>query len=143
MNKENILVSACLIGENCKYSGGNNKIDDTIINKLREKYNLILVCPEQLGGLMTPREPCEIKNDKVITKSGKDVTANFKDGALETLKTAKENNVRFAILKANSPSCGNNEIYDGNFNGTLVKGKGMTASILIENNIKVLNENEL
>ena len=143
MNKDNILISACLLGENCKYSGGNNKINDTIIDELREKFNLIMVCPEQLGGLMTPREPCEIKNGKVLAKSGDDVTKEFELGALEILRIAKENNVRFAILKANSPSCGNNEIYDGNFSGTLIKGKGITASILKENNIKVINENEL
>ena len=119
-----IIVSACLLGENCKYSGGNNKAENVI--KYLEGKEYILVCPEQLGKLSTPRDPSEIitegnkdgndvldKNIKVLSNKGVDVTANFIKGAEETLKIAKEHNVKKAILKAGSPSCGYKKIYDG------------------------------
>jgi len=136
-----ILVSACLCGVNCKYNGGNNLKKEIL--DLVKKGDAILICPEQLGGLTTPRNPSEIKiiNDEVhvITNNGEDVTENFKKGAEEVLKIAKELNIKKAILKKKSPSCGVREIYDGTFTNNLTKGNGITASLLIENGIEVEN----
>lgn len=149
-----IIVSACLLGENCKYSGGNNKSENVI--KYLEDKEYILVCPEQLGGLSTPRNPSEIitygnkdGNDvlsgctKVLSNKGIDVTKNFIKGAEETLKIAKEHNVKTAILKAGSPSCGYKKIYDGTFLGNKIQGMGVTAAILNKENIALLDEDDI
>ncbi|SCJ15664.1 DUF523 domain-containing protein [Intestinibacter bartlettii] len=149
-----IIVSACLLGENCKYSGGNNKSENVI--KYLEDKEYILVCPEQLGGLSTPRNPSEIitygnkdGNDvlsgctKVLSNKGIDVTKNFIKGAEETLKIAKEHNVKTAILKAGSPSCGYKKIYDGSFLGNKIQGMGVTAAILNKENIALLDEDDI
>lgn len=149
-----IIVSACLLGENCKYSGGNNKSENVI--KYLEDKEYILVCPEQLGGLSTPRNPSEIitygnkdGNDvlsgctKVLSNKGIDVTKNFIQGAEETLKIANEHNAKTAILKAGSPSCGYKKIYDGTFLGNKIQGMGVTAAILNKENIALLDEDDI
>jgi len=135
------LCSACLLGIRCRYDG-KNKPNKKVI-KLARKGFLIPVCPEQLGGLSTPRESSEQRKGKVITKSGKDVTKNFKKGAEEVLKLAKIFSIKEAILKQRSPSCGCGEIYDGTFSGKIVKGDGITASLLKKNKIKVISEEEI
>ena len=141
------LISSCLCGVNCKYNGSNNLNERCL--KLLKEGKAILVCPEQLGGLSTPRTPAEIngtakgviyENDKVITKEGTDVTEAFIKGAMETLHIAKLSNVKAAILKEGSPSCGVNYIYDGSFTGNKVYGKGITANILEENGIEVVSD---
>ena len=134
--KEKVLVSACLLGVDCKYNGGNN-YDEEIFKEL-EKYELIPVCPEIFGGLSTPRKPSEIVGNKVINNEGLDVTNNFKRGAEETLELAKKLGVKKAILKAKSPSCGNGKIYDGTFTGTIIDGDGITTKLLKENGIEVI-----
>ena len=134
--KEKILVSACLLGINCKYSGGNNYTDE-VMEFLRE-YEIIPICPEQLGGLPTPRPASEITGNKVMNNEGKDVTINYKNGAEATLKIAKLLGVKKTLLKAKSPSCGNGTIYDGTFSGTLIDGDGITTKLLKENNIEVI-----
>jgi len=136
----NILVSACLLGIDCRYCG--NGIFNEKVYKLKDNHNLIPVCPEQLGGLATPRTPAEIVQKRVVTKDGRDVTEQFKKGAEETLKIARLFGCDTAILKSKSPSCGYGKIYDGTFTGTLTEGNGITAAKLIENNIKVLTEND-
>ena len=149
-----IIVSACLLGENCKYSGGNNKSENVI--KYLEDKEYILVCPEQLGGLSTPRNPSEIitygnkdGNDvlsgctKVLSNKGIDVTKNFIQGAEEAVKIAKEHNAKAAILKAGSPSCGYKKIYDGTFLGNKIQGMGVTAAILNKENIALLDEDDI
>ncbi|WP_238884820.1 DUF523 domain-containing protein [Clostridium sp. YIM B02551] len=134
-----IIVSACLLGVNCKYNGQNNEVNDIL--KFIDKDEIVLVCPEQLGGLTTPRPPAEIDElGNVITKNGNDVTKEFTKGAEETLKIAKLYNVNAAILKKNSPSCGFGEIYNGTFQGVKKSGNGITAELLNKNNIKVYNE---
>ena len=135
--KEKVLVSACLLGVNCKYNGGNN-FDEDILEYLKDK-EIIPVCPEIFGGLTTPRPPSEIINDKVLNNEGVDVTANYNKGALETLKLARRLNVKKAILKAKSPSCGEGKIYDGTFSNTLISGDGITTRLLKENGIEVIN----
>ena len=134
--KEKILVSACLLGVNCKYSGGNNYSEE-VMEFLRD-YEIIPICPEIMGGLPTPRPASEINGTKVINVNDEDVTENFKRGAEETLKLAKLLGVKKALLKRKSPSCGSGEIYDGTFSGTLKVGDGITAQLLKENDIEVL-----
>ena len=142
--KEKILVSACLLGENCKYNGKNNK-NEKIINFLRDK-EVILVCPEVMGGLTTPRLKSEIlvnENDlKVINEENDDVTDYFVKGAIKSLQKAINSDVKLAILKEKSPSCGFRKIYNGNFDGTIVSGSGVFARLLMENNIKILTEED-
>lgn len=145
------IVSACLCGINCKYSGGNNLNEEVL--KLFKEGKAIPVCPEQLGGLETPRPPAEITfgtakdilngKGKVQDKNGRDVTEQFLKGAYETLKIAKEIGVAKAILKSNSPSCGCGRIYNGEFNGTLIEENGITAELLRQNGVEVITEENL
>ena len=141
MNKDKLLISACLTGKNCKYNGGNNQIER--LRELVEEYELIPVCPEQLGGLSTPRKPSEITGKKVVNADGVDVTESFSSGAELTLKIALENNCRLCLLKERSPSCGANLIYSGDFSGTVIKGSGITASLLRENKFEIFTEEEI
>ena len=138
MNK-NILVSSCLLGKNCKYNGGNNNNEN--VKNLSKTYNIIEICPEVLGGLPTPRYPSEINGNKVINKIGEDVTSYFEKGASITLEIALKNNIKYAILKENSPSCGFGTIYDGSFSSNIINGNGIAADLLFKNSIVVLNEN--
>lgn len=143
-----ILVSACLLGLDCRYNGGDN-LEKELLDFLMDK-EYVVVCPEQLGGLPTPRNPSEIaKGDgntvlegksRVIDNQGVDVTKPFIKGAEETLKIAKLYKARTAILKKRSPSCGSINIYDGNFHGKIKKGKGVTTALLEQNDIIVANE---
>jgi uncharacterized protein YbbK (DUF523 family) len=141
--KERILISACLLGVDCKYDGGNNRLPEDTIEKLTEKYELIPVCPECYGGLTTPRTPSERLGDKVVSKTGADVTEPFRKGAEAALYLAGLFGVRTAILKANSPSCGSGTVYDGTFTGALVHGDGVTAELLKAHGIKIIDENAL
>lgn len=136
-----ILVSACLLGEPCRYDG-KSKPNEAVIS-LKEKHTLIPVCPEALGGLKTPRIPAEICGDRVMRADGADITEEYKRGAKSTLDIAKKEGVSLAILKSRSPSCGNKQIYDGNFTKTLIDGKGITARLLEQNQIRVIDEQEL
>lgn len=136
--KENILVSACLLGVNCRYDGGNGKNEDVL--ELMEEFNLIPVCPEQLGGMETPREAAERMDSRVVNKAGQDVTACFKRGAEETLKIGKLYGCKRAIFKERSPSCGHGVIYDGTFTGKKIPGSGVAARLLEENGIAVTGE---
>lgn len=140
-----ILVSACLVGINCKYSGGNN-YNQKIFDLVKEG-KAIPICPEQLGGLNTPRKPVELKviNGKryAIDNEGNDFTENFERGALEVLNLAKNLNISKAILQPRSPSCGVNKIYSGNFDNKLVDGNGILTELLKQNGIDVLTPNEI
>lgn len=133
--KEKLLVSACLLGENCKYNGGNNYTP--AVEALRERFEVIPVCPEQLGGLPTPRTPSERSGDKVLTRDGRDVTEAFLQGAEKTLAVARAEGAAKAVFQVRSPSCGCGAIYDGTFSGRLVPGKGVTTQLLEESGIKV------
>ena len=134
-----IMVSACLLGDNCKYNGKNN-FNKKLIDFLKN-YEVIKICPEVMGGLSIPRIPSEIKDNLVINKNNIDVTSFFEKGAIKSLEIAKENNIKIAILKDGSPSCGSNKIYDGTFTNNKINGVGITTKLLKENGITVLNEN--
>ncbi|MEM2249174.1 MAG: DUF523 domain-containing protein [Candidatus Bathyarchaeia archaeon] len=135
------LCSACLLGIKCRYDG-RDALNEKVIELLKTEI-LIPVCPEQLGGLPTPREPAEIRDERVITRSGKDVTENFKRGAEEVLKIAKLFDIKEAVLKQGSPSCGCGRIYNGTFSGKTVKGDGITTALLKKHGIKVITEEDL
>ena len=137
----NILVSACLLGVNCRYDGGSNECP--ALEVLQQRYHLIPVCAEQFGGLPTPRIPAERRGDAVLTRDGRDVTAEFTAGAQEVLRLAERFDCSIAILKAKSPSCGRGRIYDGSFTRTLTDGDGVCAELLQRHGIRVYTEQEL
>ena len=138
---EKILISACLVGENCKYNGKNNL--NSNIESLLDQYDLIPFCPEVEGGLEIPRNPSEIKGDSVFMNDGKDVTYEYNKGAKKALMLCLYLNIKIAVLKENSPSCGTHHIYDGSFKNKLIDGTGITARLLKENGIEVYSEEEI
>ena len=138
---KSILVSACLLGEPCRYDGKSKPCPAVIA--LKEEYNLIPICPEVMGGLPTPRVPSEICGDRVLMKDGHDVTENYNRGAQTALRLARENGCTVAILKEKSPSCGSGLIHNGLFDGGLVAGDGITAQLLKKEGIRVLGESEI
>ncbi|MBP1638581.1 MAG: hypothetical protein H6Q17_164 [Bacteroidetes bacterium] len=136
------LCSACLLGLACRYNG--ESVPHEKVLHLAEKEVLIPVCPEQMGGLPTPRPAVELKNGRAITIDGKDVTENFEAGARQVLEIARLYDIDTVILKQRSPSCGCGQVYDGTFSGgSVVSGNGITAKLLLENGIKVLTEEDL
>lgn len=144
------LISACLCGVNCKYNGGNNFNEK--INEILKRGEGVLVCPEQLGGMETPRAPSEIIENnnlddldkiRIINSLGEDKTEFFIKGAKEALNIAKNIGIKKAILKEGSPSCGVNFIYDGTFTGNKIEGMGVTARVLKSNGIDVFSEVDL
>ncbi len=138
--KPKILVSACLLGSNCKYDGGNNR-DEQLIKWLAD-YEVIPVCPECFGGLKAPRVPSELRGGGVFARTGEDLSEQFLLGAQRTLTIALLNQVDTAILKSRSPSCGSNEIYDGSFSGRLIPGDGVTAALLKQHKIRVISSDD-
>lgn len=141
MEKEKILISACLLGIPCRYDGRDNKIES--LNLLQQQFDFVPICPEQFGGLSTPRCSCEIQGNKVMSKEGKDYTREFQEGAEKSLKLAKQWNIKTALLKAKSPSCGFGQIYDGSFSKKLITGNGLTAALLEKEGIRIFCETEL
>lgn len=136
-----ILVSACLFGCECRYKGDSCKNEALLA--LAKKHTLVPVCPEQLGGLPTPRNPAEIRGDKVVSSVGKDVTAEYRKGAETALYIAETVGADVAVLKANSPSCGKGVIYDGTFTGKKTAGDGVTAKLFASSDIAVFTEEEI
>lgn len=139
--KERILISACLVGDNCRYDGKNNLSPK--IAALLEKYELVPFCPECEGGLKTPRTPSERQGDKVITKDGRNVTKQYERGAELAWNICFYLKIKVAILKENSPSCGVHKIHDGSFSGKLIEGVGTTTELLKEKGINVISEDEI
>lgn len=136
-----IMVSACLLGENCKYNGGNN-LSEKVMNYVKG-HEVIPVCPEVLGGLSTPRLSSEIVNGVVTASDGRSVDMEFRKGAQMGLDLAKENEVDLVILQSRSPSCGVKQIYDGTFSGNKIAGQGIFAQLLIENGYKIIDVEDL
>ena len=137
----NILVSACLLGVNCRYSGKGELCQE--LQKLMKEHHLSPGCPEQLGGRATPRTPAERVKDRVVTQMGEDVTAQYEKGARETAGLAELFGCRCAVLKERSPSCGNGRIYDGTFSRQLVSGDGTAAALLKERGVRIFGETEI
>lgn len=136
-----ILVSACLLGENCKYNGTNNYNKKVI--EFVKGHEVIAVCPEVLGGLSVPREPGEIVDGIVRTGEGVSVDKEYREGAAIALKQALDGKIDLAILQSRSPSCGVNQIYDGSFSGKLIEGQGVFAEMLKQAGIKVLDAEDV
>ena len=139
--KEKLLISACLLGRCCKYNGGHNL--HPLAKRLGEKYELVAVCPESLGGLPISREPSERVGDRVLSKSGLDVTAAFRRGAERAVELAKKTGAKKAVLKERSPSCGFGKIYDGSFTGTVIPGNGVAAQALAAEGVAIWGESRI
>ena len=135
-----IMVSVCLLGENCKYSGGNNRNEKVLAYVAG--HEVIPVCPEVMGGLPTPRVPAEIVQGVVINREGVNVDREYRLGAQKALQIAREKQIDLAILQSRSPSCGAKEIYDGTFSGKRIPGQGVTAKLLSDNGFAVMDAEE-
>ena len=135
-----ILISACLLGEPCRYDGASKPLQGRKLEALLQNHTLIPVCPEQLGGLPTPRTPAERQGDRVVMRDGTDVTAEYEKGARIACALAEQTGAEAALFKARSPSCGSGEIYDGTFTGTLIPGDGVTAALVRTLGIPVYSE---
>lgn len=138
-----LLISRCLLGDPCRYDGKSRPLAAETLQALRARYDLFPVCPEVLGGLPTPRTPSERQGDRVVMKTGADVTEEYRRGAEAALQAAQENQVCAAVLKERSPSCGKGKIYDGTFTGTLKEGNGVTAEVLLNAGFTVYGESEI
>ena len=142
--KKRILVSSCLLGCKVRYDKTSKPLPKEQLIALEEKFNLVGVCPEVLGGLPCPRQPAEISRDReVLTQSGQVLSTFFLKGAHEALNICKNYGIQLAVLKSKSPSCGFGKIYDGTFSGCLINGNGITSDLLLKNGVKVINESEL
>ena len=141
MERIRVIVSACLMGIACRYDGGQQAVPD--LERLLRCCEAVPVCPEQLGGLSTPRIPAERRGEKVISASGQDITAAFSRGMEQTVRIARLYGARLALLKQRSPSCGSREIYDGSFSGHCVPGMGITAEALSAMGIEIYDETQL
>ena len=139
--KVEYVVSACLAGCKCRYDGKDNLCPK--VKQLVEEGRAVTVCPEVMGGMTTPRIPSERKDGKVINSNGDDNTAYFVRGVEKSIEVVKEYNIKKAILKAKSPSCGKGFVYDGTFSHNIVEGNGVAATLLMENGIEVYTEDEL
>lgn len=139
-----VVVSACLLGENCKYSGGNNRCD-RLIERLSERPDIevIPVCPEVAGGLPTPRPPAEIVDGEVVNNQGVSVDAEYRAGIAAEMErlTSMINTgeVAAAVLQSRSPSCGVHEVYDGTFTGRLIPGQGLFAEALAQAGVMLVD----
>ncbi len=139
-----VLISSCLLGKNVKYNGKNNLIEQNyFIEKLKSSNLLIPVCPEVDGGLPIPRVPVEILKERALNKNGEDKTREFKKGAKIALENISQNDIKMAIMKSKSPSCGRDWIYDGSFTKTLIQGDGITIKFLKQQQIQIFTEEEL
>lgn len=138
---DKIIVSSCILGNNTKYNGGNNY--NPLVERLKGKYIIIPICPEVMGGLGIPRIPSERINDRVINKNGDDVTNNYLLGLDKVLKLIENEEIKYAVLKDGSPSCGSKYIYDGTFTGNKIYGMGITADGLSKLGIKIITEKEI
>ena len=151
---QKILMSACLLGAKVRYDGGDCEQQNALLNQWRSEGRIVTICPEMAGGLPTPRPPAEIIGHgggqavlnfqaKVVANTQQDVSDEFRKGAELALALAQKYAIKIAILKANSPSCGNLEIYDGTYSRQRIAGQGVTAALLTQHGIKVFNENQL
>ena len=138
---EKLLISGCLLGKNCKYNGSNNYVPE--IEKLKDKYEFVIICPEVMGGLSIPRDPSEIRGNKIISNKGIDVTNEFMNGAKISLDLAIQIGCKKALLKDGRPSCGSTYIYDGTFSHNKINGYGITAKLLNNAGIEIFTENDI
>lgn len=141
--KEKILVSSCLLGAKVRYHGGDARVAHEILDRWNSEGRLIPICPEVAGGLPTPRPPSEIQDGRVFANTGQEVTEEFQNGAHVARELVKKHQIKIAILKENSPSCGSSFVYDGSFSGKKIRGAGLTTQLLLKMGVRVFSENEL
>lgn len=141
MEREIILVSACLLGAKVRYDGKTKK--EPLAQELLNYYDIIPICPEMDGGLDCPRPAGELKDGKVFDQKGKDLSAYYRRGASLAQEIARSKHIKMAVLKDNSPSCGSTQVHDGSFSGRLIMGSGLTAAALKEIGVKIYTENNL
>ena len=141
--KKPLLISACLLGLACRYDGKSKPLDASLLDALRRRWRLVPVCPEQLGGLATPRAPSERQGDRVVSRAGRDVTEQYRRGAEQACFLCDLFGCENALLKERSPSCGSGEVYDGSFSGTLTPGDGVTAAALKARGVRVYGESQI
>lgn len=141
---EKILISSCLFGQNVRYDAGNCLIEHEIFEKWQAEDRFVAICPEMAGGLPAPRAPCErdLQTNRILDKAGNDYTDAFHAGAQLALELAQKHNIRVALLKEQSPSCGSNIIYDGTFSSHKIPGQGITANLLSKNGIMCFSEHQ-
>lgn len=139
----NILISACLLGLACRYNGETRPLPQTVLEQLMERYHLVPACPEQMGGLPTPRAPAERVGERVLTCGGVDVTAQYRQGGEQALWLGQRYGCTCALLKENSPSCGYGQVYDGTFSGQKRPGNGILGDLLEAQGITVLGESRV
>jgi len=137
---EKILISGCFLGQKVRYDGEAKTLLNPLLNQWQREERLVSVCPEIMGGLSVPRAPAEINGEEVITSDGDNVTEQFISGAKQALTICQGHNIRFALLKESSPSCGSNTIYDGTFSERKIKGHGICSQLLREHGIQVFSE---
>ena len=140
---DKILVSACLLGAPVRYDGGHKRVDSGLLERWRAEGRLVPICPEEAGGLGTPRPASERRSDRVVAKTGEDVTDAFRKGAGIALALAQRHGCRFALMKEGSPSCGSLEIHDGTFAGNRIPGMGMATEALRAHGVEVFNEDQI
>jgi uncharacterized protein YbbK (DUF523 family) len=138
-----ILISACLLGAPVRFDGGHKRIESDLLDRWRAEGRLVPICPEEAGGLGTPRPAAERNGDRVVTRDGADVTDAFMIGAEAALALANRHGCRFALLKENSPSCGSSLVHDGTFSARKIAGQGVTAALLRRNDIAVFSEHDI
>lgn len=140
---KSLLISSCLLGENVRYDGGNCEIAAELLSQIKNKFQIISLCPEVTAGFSTPRNPIELSEGKIINAQGRDLTYMFDKALLKIDELVKEHNITLALMKESSPSCGVSNIYDGTFSGNIIDGSGIITSYLKNKNIKVFSENQL
>ncbi len=142
---EKILVSACLVGQPVRYDGRDNLLQNELLHKWQQESRLVVICPEVSGGLSVPRPACEIdtQSGRILTKDGIDMTPAFEAGAQAALALVKDHQIRFALLKERSPSCGVHEIYDGSFSKQRLAGQGRTSALLQAHGVQVYSEDDI
>jgi uncharacterized protein YbbK (DUF523 family) len=140
---DKILISACFLGENVRYDAQPKKLHHHLIKQWLAEKRLIILCPEVSGGLPTPRPPAEIQDNEIITVTGVNVSDAFNRGAHNALALCQQHNIRFALLKESSPSCGSQYIYDGTFSNHKVVGQGITTRLLSQHGIRVFSEQNI
>jgi len=151
--KPALLISACLVGHFCRYDGGTCPLPEAFKRQLEDRFDLIPFCPEEEGGLSTPRVPAEIQGGtgadvltgkaRVLNRNGEDVTAAYLRGAQKAAATVRKERITVAVLKARSPACGPGQIYDGSFSGRLKPGDGVTAAMLRTLKVRIFSEEDL
>lgn len=138
-----VLVSKCLLGDNVRYDGDHCKLRQDYLSRLKSKFELFPICPEVMAGLGVPREPIELKNNLIIDQVGNDKTSLFTPVKMELEKLIQEKQIKYALLKEFSPSCGSNKIYDGTFSGKIIDGQGIITKFLLDLGLEIFSEEEI